>query len=121
MSQAPQLFGSDLVSTSHPSAGLRLQSANPGLQLAILHCPLTQVAEALGRLHALPHFPQFLTSFSKSTHEPAQHTSWSASQAFSQSPQFNGSFDTSIHREPHGLGQGTSGTTQDSPGMKSGQ
>jgi hypothetical protein len=60
--QPPQLFGSVLVLTSHPSAVSWLQSAKPWLQVAIRQVPLTHVAVALGRAQTLPQLPQFFGS-----------------------------------------------------------
>jgi hypothetical protein len=45
--QAPQLFGSAPVFTSQPSEGFPLQSAQPWLHAATMHCPLLQPEVAL--------------------------------------------------------------------------
>ena len=58
------------VLTSHPSAGLPLQSSNGALQVKP-HVPEVQVVVALERLgHAIPHMPQFSRSVSVLISQP---------------------------------------------------
>jgi len=47
--------------------GWALQSPKPLLQAPITHLPPTHEAAALGKLHAIPHMPQLLTSVLVST------------------------------------------------------
>jgi hypothetical protein len=60
--QRLQLLVSFCRSTSQPSLGSPLQSANPGEQTTIWHAPSVQVDTALFALHALPHAPQLAAS-----------------------------------------------------------
>jgi hypothetical protein len=56
--QAPQLFASLRVSTSHPSPASELQSAKLGLHAISKHRPALHVALALATLHVRPQAPQ---------------------------------------------------------------
>jgi hypothetical protein len=56
----PQLLLLANVLISHPSAGLLLQSTNPGLHEAIEHTPFEHVDTAFGKLQTRPHTPQLL-------------------------------------------------------------
>lgn len=72
----PQVVACDR-SVSHPSAGLRLQSAHPGAHAdsAKEHAPAEQVAAPLtwaNAVHALPQAPQLPVSLVTSKHAPPQ-------------------------------------------------
>jgi hypothetical protein len=113
--QAPQLVLSLRVSTSHPSAGLALQSAKPAAQAAMAQAPAVQVEVALGRVHTRPQAPQLealalrsisqplVEAPSQSPKPPAQRTTvqvlaaqpleatWERAHAVPQAPQLEGS------------------------------
>lgn len=55
---APQFAASPSLFTSQPSAGKRLQSSKPAVQLAIRHAPSTQLSLAFSRSHTNPQPPQ---------------------------------------------------------------
>jgi hypothetical protein len=96
LAQAPQLFGSDLVSTQAPLHSM------VGAAQAKSHAPMTQVGVALaGGMQTVAQSPQCAVLVIKSTHEPSQacvlpvqlvphfpavHTS-PAPHALAQSPQ----------------------------------
>jgi hypothetical protein len=73
MAQPPQLLGSLLVLTSQPFAGLRSQSANPGLQDST-QLPCAQLGVALLLEQATPQAPQLLGSVCSFTHAPLHNT-----------------------------------------------
>ena len=64
-----QLLTSALTFVSQPSATLRLQSAEPAVQL-IVHTPLEQTGVPPTLLHAVPQAPQLLTSLSGFDSQP---------------------------------------------------
>ena len=70
MPHAPQLALSVRVSTSHPLAGLRSQSAKPAAQVATAHAPTVQVAVALGSAQVRPHAPQLASVVPRSVSQP---------------------------------------------------
>jgi hypothetical protein len=74
MPQPPQLFVSDWVLTSQPSAALPLQLAYPGLQ-ATLHAPETQDGVLWLPLQTIPHVPQLFASVMVLT-QAIPHTAW---------------------------------------------
>jgi len=74
MPQPPQLFASDWVLTSQPSAALPLQLAYPAAQEATLQAPETQDGVSWLLLQTVPHAPQLFTSFEVST-QAVPHTS----------------------------------------------
>lgn len=75
--QPPQ-FSRVLSGTSHPSAGLLLQSPQPGSHIAIVHRPAAHDAVACASVHRKPHAPQLLGSVAVRAHAsphmmPASH------------------------------------------------
>ena len=60
------------VLTSQPSAGLPLQSAKPGLQVAMAHAPVLHAAVAFGRLQACPQVPQFARLVPRFVSQPSE-------------------------------------------------
>jgi hypothetical protein len=70
--QLPQLFGSVAIETSHPSAGLLLQSAYPARHVVTEHVPLLHTSFALLPAHTVPQAPQLLGSLLTSVHVPLQ-------------------------------------------------
>jgi hypothetical protein len=68
--QPPHAAAVLLVFTSHPSAGLPLQSAKPALHAAIAQRPPAQRGEALVRSHTVPQAPQLRASVPRSVSQP---------------------------------------------------
>jgi hypothetical protein len=58
---APQLLLSLVIFTSHPSAGLLLQSAKPWLHAAMWQEPFTHTVVAFGSTQGALHAPQLPT------------------------------------------------------------
>ena len=63
--QRPQLVE---VSSGVSQPAWLVQSPNPALHAPITHCPFTQEASALGKLHTIPQVPQLFLSVLVSTH-----------------------------------------------------
>jgi hypothetical protein len=68
---APQFAALVARLASHPFAGFRSQSSNPGAQLVIVHAPAVHTAFAFARLHAFPHRPQFAGSEARDASHPS--------------------------------------------------
>jgi hypothetical protein len=68
--QALQLLTSFMRLTSQPLDAFPSQSAKPALQVPIVQTPLAQVAEALAKLHLLPHKLQLLASVFRLASQP---------------------------------------------------
>src|SRR5437763_777415 len=67
---APQ-FAVVVMSASHPFCGLLSQLPKPALQLPSWQVLFTQLAPAFGKLHWLPHTPQFAASALRSRSHPS--------------------------------------------------
>src|SRR4051812_28894043 len=60
--QRPQFAGSELRFTSQPFDPSPSQPAKPGRHAPSAHAPPEHIGAAFGKLHAMPHAPQLLTS-----------------------------------------------------------
>jgi hypothetical protein len=94
---APQLLGSSAVSTSQPSAACPSQSARPGAQSTMWHCPAVQAAIELGVLQTSPHEPQLFGSLVRSTHWPLQTVPMHEEDVHAPSTQLSPAGHTSPH------------------------
>jgi hypothetical protein len=69
--QAPQLFKSEAIFTSHPSETFPLQFAKPGLQVPIAQSPFIQTATAFGNTQLILQLPQAKGEVSRFTSQPS--------------------------------------------------